>query len=105
MAAQNDVCIMISEDKTKQQDFDYSQRGLWLCCFWTQDGLVSAASLMMGVGAVKHDARAMILTGFTGLVAVAFSMTVDESVSVYSQQDVKVPSCHYSLLLYSRPHG
>ncbi|KAI3815393.1 hypothetical protein L1987_15059 [Smallanthus sonchifolius] len=45
---------------------------------------------MMGVGAVKHDVRAMILTGFAGLVAGACSMAIGEFVSVYSQRDVEV---------------
>ncbi|ONI35971.1 hypothetical protein PRUPE_1G563300 [Prunus persica] len=33
------------------------------------DGLVSIASVMMGVGAVKRDIKAMLLAGFAGLVA------------------------------------
>ncbi|KAK9060289.1 hypothetical protein SSX86_020993 [Deinandra increscens subsp. villosa] len=96
MAAQNDVCIPVSEEKTEQleqeQDFDYSQRGQWLraAVLGATDGLVSVASLMMGVGAVKHEVRAMILTGFAGLVAGACSMAIGEFVSVYSQRDVEV---------------
>ena len=54
------------------------------------DGLVSTASLMMGVGAVKQDIKAMILTGFAGLVAGACSMAIGEFVSVYSQLDIEV---------------
>ncbi|KAJ0700428.1 putative Ccc1 family protein [Helianthus annuus] len=45
---------------------------------------------MMGIGAVKQDVRAMILTGFAGLVAGACSMGIGEFVSVYSQRDVEV---------------
>ncbi|KAI3675878.1 hypothetical protein L1987_85474 [Smallanthus sonchifolius] len=45
---------------------------------------------MMGVGAVKQDAKAMILTGFAGLVAGACSMAIGEFVSVYSQLDIEV---------------
>ncbi|KAJ0743907.1 putative Ccc1 family protein [Helianthus annuus] len=87
MAAQNDVCIPVSDE-----DFDYSQRGQWLraAVLGATDGLVSVASLMMGIGAVKQDVRAMILTGFAGLVAGACSMGIGEFVSVYSQRDVEV---------------
>ena len=45
---------------------------------------------MMGVGAVKQDVKAMILTGFAGLVAGACSMAIGEFVSVYSQLDIEV---------------
>ncbi|KAK1414645.1 hypothetical protein QVD17_30394 [Tagetes erecta] len=96
MSAQNDVCIPVSENKTEhnehEEDFDYSQRGQWLraAVLGATDGLVSVASLMMGVGAVKHDVRAMILTGFAGLVAGACSMAIGEFVSVHSQRDVEV---------------
>ncbi|KAI3803848.1 hypothetical protein L1987_32011 [Smallanthus sonchifolius] len=87
MAAQNDVCIPVSEE-----DIDYSQRGQWLraAVLGATDGLISVASLMMGVGAVKQDVRVMILTGFAGLVAGACSMAIGEYVSVYSQRDVEV---------------
>ena len=53
------------------------------------DGLVSVASLMMGVGAVKKDISAMILAGFAGLVAGACSMAIGEFVSVYTQYDIE----------------
>ncbi|KAJ9538137.1 hypothetical protein OSB04_030870 [Centaurea solstitialis] len=100
MAAQNDLHIVVLEDKSGQdnvsmsieKDIDYSQRGQWLraAVLGATDGLVSVASLMMGVGAVKHDVREMILTGFAGLVAGACSMAIGEFVSVYSQRDVEV---------------
>ncbi|KAL8189000.1 hypothetical protein R6Q57_030028 [Mikania cordata] len=102
MSAKNDLCIHVSEAKSEHEngqvslkkdcDFDYSQRGQWLraAVLGATDGLVSVASLMMGVGAVKHDVRAMILTGFAGLVAGACSMAIGEFVSVYSQRDVEV---------------
>ncbi|KAJ0786302.1 putative Ccc1 family protein [Helianthus annuus] len=72
--------------------FDYSKRSQWLraAVLGANDGLVSTASLMMGVGAVKKDMKAMILTGFAGLVAGACSMAIGEFVSVYSQLDIEV---------------
>ena len=100
MTETNNVCIPVSEENTKQEqghtsteeDFDYSQRGQWLraAVLGATDGLVSVASLMMGIGAVKQDVRAMIITGFAGLVAGACSMAIGEFVSVYSQRDVEV---------------
>lgn len=73
-------------------DMDYSKRAQWLraAVLGANDGLVSTASLMMGVGAVKQDIKAMILTGFAGLVAGACSMAIGEFVSVYSQVDIEV---------------
>lgn len=100
MAALNDIQISIPKDDSKakegqipEQDyFDYSQRAQWLraAVLGANDGLVSVASLMMGVGAVKKDVAVMILTGFAGLVAGACSMAIGEFVSVYSQLDIEV---------------
>ncbi|KAI7997179.1 hypothetical protein LOK49_LG10G00668 [Camellia lanceoleosa] len=77
----------------EEKDFiDYSKRSQWLraAVLGANDGLISTASLMMGVGAVKQDIKAMILTGFAGLVAGACSMAIGEFVSVYSQLDIEV---------------
>ncbi|XP_057523024.1 vacuolar iron transporter homolog 4-like [Amaranthus tricolor] len=74
------------------QDFDYTKRAQWLraAVLGANDGLMTTASLMMGVGAVKQDMKAMILTGFAGLVAAACSMAIGEFVSVHSQRDIEV---------------
>ncbi|OWM85050.1 vacuolar iron transporter homolog 4-like [Punica granatum] len=79
-------------EKIKEDDFDYSKRSQWLraAVLGANDGLVSTASLMMGVGAIKTDIKAMILTGFAGLVAGACSMAIGEFVSVYSQLDIEL---------------
>ncbi|KAK1417635.1 hypothetical protein QVD17_26765 [Tagetes erecta] len=92
MAAQNDFNVPIPENKSTNEGFDYSQRGQWLraAVLGASDGLVSVASLMMGIGAVKHEVKAMVLTGFAGLVAGACSMAIGEFVSVSSQLDVEV---------------
>ena len=78
--------------EVETKDFDYSKRSQWLraAVLGANDGLVSTASLMMGVGAVKQDIKVMILTGFAGLVAGACSMAIGEFVSVYSQLDIEV---------------
>ncbi|GAA0184342.1 hypothetical protein Leryth_025476 [Lithospermum erythrorhizon] len=82
----------IALDLEQSKEFDYSKRSQWLraAVLGANDGLVSTASLMMGVGAVKQDIKAMILTGFAGLVAGACSMAIGEFVSVYSQLDIEV---------------
>lgn len=79
-------------EATKDDEFNYSKRSQWLraAVLGANDGLVSTAALMMGVGAVKQDIKAMILTGFAGLVAGACSMAIGEFVSVYSQLDIEL---------------
>ncbi|CAI9771424.1 unnamed protein product [Fraxinus pennsylvanica] len=87
----NDVERQMSLD-LEVKEFDYSKRSQWLraAVLGANDGLVSTASLMMGVGAVKQDIKVMILTGFAGLVGGACSMAIGEFVSVYSQLDVEM---------------
>jgi hypothetical protein len=52
------------------------------------DGLVSTASLMIGVSAANADSF-LITAGIAGIVAGAMSMAVGEYVSVRSQNDVE----------------
>lgn len=80
------------DQEDKKGGFDYAKRAPWLraAVLGANDGLVSIASLMMGVGTVKQDIKAMILTGFAGMVAGACSMAIGEFVSVYSQRDIEV---------------
>ena len=61
--------------------FDYAKRAQWLraAVLGANDGLLSTASLMMGVGAIKKDVKTMILTGIAGLVAGACSMALENS--------------------------
>lgn len=91
MATPNQVQITIPKNED-HDEIDYSERAQWLraAVLGATDGLVSIASLMMGVGAVKDDVKAMILTAFAGLVAGACSMAIGEFVSVYSQLDIEV---------------
>ncbi len=51
------------------------------------DGLVSTASLMVGVAAASVSAGQLVLTGFAGIAAGAMSMAAGEYVSVSSQAD------------------
>ncbi|CAJ2649095.1 vacuolar iron transporter 4-like protein [Trifolium pratense] len=78
-------------DVEKNEEKDYTQRAQWLraAVLGANDGLLSTASLMMGVGAVTKDVKTMILTGIAGLIAGACSMAIGEFVSVYSQYDIE----------------
>ncbi|KAH7680839.1 Ccc1 family protein [Dioscorea alata] len=84
--------VTVNEPKEEENENKYVQRAQWLraAVLGANDGLVSTASLMMGVGAVKHDAKAMMISGFAGLVGGAFSMAIGEFVSVYSQLDIEL---------------
>lgn len=53
------------------------------------DGIVSTASLMIGVGASGASRSTVLLTGAAGLVAGAMSMAAGEYVSVSSQSDTE----------------
>ena len=53
------------------------------------DGIVSTASLIVGVAAANADRRGLLLTGMAGLVAGAMSMAAGEYVSVHSQADTE----------------
>jgi len=73
-------------------NINYMERAQWLrpAALGANDGLVSVAALMMGVGAVKTDVKAMLLAGFAGLIAGACGMAIGEYVAVYTQYDVEV---------------
>lgn len=53
------------------------------------DGIVSTASLVLGVAAAGATAKSMLITGVAGLVAGAMSMAAGEYVSVSSQSDTE----------------
>ncbi|XP_073111212.1 vacuolar iron transporter homolog 2-like [Elaeis guineensis] len=96
----NDPCTQITlpsqlqdpESNQKPVPIDYSARSQWLraAVLGANDGLVSVASLMIGVGAVNQTAKAMLVSGLAGLVAGACSMAIGEFVSVYAQYDIEV---------------
>ncbi|XP_024357279.1 vacuolar iron transporter homolog 2 [Physcomitrium patens] len=69
----------------------YSHRAPWLraLVLGANDGMVSTASLMLGVGAVEHSVKTMVVGGLAGLVAGACSMAIGEFVSVFSQRDAE----------------
>jgi VIT1/CCC1 family predicted Fe2+/Mn2+ transporter len=53
------------------------------------DGIVSTASLIVGVAAAHADRQAISIAGISGLVAGAMSMAAGEYVSVSSQADTE----------------
>lgn len=53
------------------------------------DGIVSTASLVLGVAAAGTSSQGILLTGVAGLVAGAMSMAAGEYVSVSSQADTE----------------
>jgi len=53
------------------------------------DGIVSTASLIVGVAAAESSRSAILLTGIAGLVAGAMSMAAGEYVSVSTQSDTE----------------
>ncbi|QQD18228.1 VIT family protein [Spongiibacter nanhainus] len=68
-----------------------SQRSGWLraAVLGANDGIVSTASLIIGVSAADSSREAILLAGVAGLVAGALSMAAGEYVSVSSQADVE----------------
>lgn len=56
--------------------------------FGVNDGLVSNASLIMGVAGATQDVKLILLSGVAGLLAGAFSMAAGEYVSVRSQREL-----------------
>lgn len=53
------------------------------------DGIISTASLVLGVASAQSSASGMLLSGIAGLVAGAMSMATGEYVSVSSQADTE----------------
>ena len=53
------------------------------------DGIVSTASLIIGVAAANGGKEAVLVAGVAGLVAGAMSMAAGEYVSVHSQADTE----------------
>ncbi|MGJ7456312.1 VIT1/CCC1 transporter family protein [Halomonas sp. MA07-2] len=68
-----------------------TQRIGWLraAVLGANDGIVSTASLVLGVAAAGADVRGILVAGTAGLVAGAMSMAAGEYVSVSSQSDTE----------------
>ena len=70
-------------------EMHFSSRSGWLraAVLGANDGMVSTASLIVGVAAAQADRSDVLLAGFAGLVAGAMSMAAGEFVSVSTQAD------------------
>ena len=68
-----------------------TQRIGWLraAVLGANDGIVSTASLLVGVAAASASQATLLMTGVAALVAGAMSMAAGEYVSVYSQADTE----------------
>ena len=68
-----------------------THRSGWLraAVLGVNDGLVSTASLMIGVAAAQASTNAIVTAGFAGIAAGAMSMAAGEYVSVSSQTDIE----------------
>jgi vacuolar iron transporter family protein len=69
----------------------YSHRVGWLraAVLGANDGIVSTASLVVGVAAANTGRQGVLLAGVAGLVSGAMSMAAGEYVSVSSQRDTE----------------
>ena len=73
-----------------------SHRANWLraAVLGANDGIVSTASLVLGVAASGASSSAILTAGIAGLVAGALSMAAGEYVSVSSQRDAEQADIH-----------
>ena len=76
-------------DKPDAPEQHYVTRTGWLraAVLGANDGLLSVASLMVGVSGASFERSQLLLTGVAGIVAGAMSMAAGEYVSVSSQAD------------------
>lgn len=73
------------------KDGHFINRSGWLraAVLGANDGILSTASLLVGVAAAGVDHSALMLTGLAGMSAGAFSMAAGEYVSVSAQSDIE----------------
>lgn len=69
----------------------FSERNGWLraSVLGANDGLISTASLLMGMAAANSDTHTLLLTGFAAMIGGALSMAAGEYISVSSQADTE----------------
>ncbi|RXG30821.1 VIT1/CCC1 transporter family protein [Leeuwenhoekiella marinoflava] len=74
-----------------QNEQHYAQRSGWLraAVLGANDGILSTASLVIGVAAASTTREPIVLAGVAGIVAGALSMAAGEYVSVSSQSDIE----------------
>ncbi len=74
-----------------KSEFHFTHRVGWLraAVLGANDGIVSTASLIVGVAAAESSRSSVLVAGLAGLVAGAMSMAAGEYVSVSSQADTE----------------
>ncbi|QFR32924.1 VIT family protein [Ancylobacter sp. TS-1] len=77
--------------RARHAESHFIDRAGWLraAVLGANDGILSTASLIVGVAAADADRGAVLLAGIAGLVAGAMSMAAGEYVSVSSQSDTE----------------
>ncbi len=77
--------------RAKHIEVHYGHRVGWLraAVLGANDGVVSVASLIVGVAAAGANSQTLLITGAAGLIAGAMSMAAGEYVSVSSQSDTE----------------
>ncbi|MFM1757927.1 MAG: hypothetical protein RL193_504 [Actinomycetota bacterium] len=80
----------LNETMRRNQEHKAHRTG-WLraAVLGVNDGLVSTASLMVGVSAAMQSDSVILTTGLAGIAAGALSMAVGEYISVRSQVDIE----------------
>jgi len=82
---------IIDKQSIQNKEFHRSHRIGWLraAVLGANDGIVSTASLIVGVAAANASREGILVAGLAGLVAGAMSMAAGEYVSVSSQADTE----------------
>jgi VIT1/CCC1 family predicted Fe2+/Mn2+ transporter len=81
----------VERNMRKHLELHYAERIGWLraAVLGANDGIVSTASLVVGVAAANAARNEVLIAGMAGLVAGAMSMAAGEYVSVSSQADTE----------------
>lgn len=80
---------MATSHKSAEHHFVHRIGWLRAAVLGANDGIVSTASLIVGVAAASSDRSGIMIAGVAGLVAGAMSMAAGEYVSVSSQADTE----------------
>jgi VIT1/CCC1 family predicted Fe2+/Mn2+ transporter len=82
---------MDSQTDTMKEEKHYINRSGWLraSVLGANDGILSTASIIIGVAAASNSRDAIVIAGVAGLTAGALSMAAGEYVSVSSQTDLE----------------
>jgi len=80
-----------AQKKSQHREGHTLSRTGWLraAVLGANDGILSTASLMLGVATASHSHASILISGVSGLVAGALSMASGEYVSVSSQSDAE----------------